>query len=120
MAPTPQPDSEVHPVVRNALRVSLSAKEYKALHDYAQRSRSLQNKLPTPARFESITRSKNKYNETAVRASLRVFLASGALMKLVDFVIGRIQKNSAQYETTLVFNVKVFKGNYRSLMCAWN
>lgn len=120
MAPTPQPDSEVHPVVRNALRVSLSAKEYKALHDYAQRSRSLQNKLPTPARFESITRSKNKYNETAVRASLRVFLASGALMKLVDFVIGRIQKNSAQYETTLVFNVKVFKGNYRLLMCVWN
>ncbi|KAL2834312.1 hypothetical protein BDW59DRAFT_46040 [Aspergillus cavernicola] len=96
MAP-PQLDPRVNPVVRNALRVSLSAKEYKALHDYAtQRSPSIQSKLPSPARFEAITRSKNKYNEAAVRASLRVFLTSGALLKLVDLIVGRIQKDSAQ------------------------
>ncbi|KAL4783999.1 hypothetical protein BJX76DRAFT_357445 [Aspergillus varians] len=96
MAPAPHPDPGVHPLVRNALRVSLSAKEYKVLHDYAQRSPSFQSKLPSPARFEAITRSKNKYNEAAVRASLRVFLASGAFMKLVDFVLGRIQKDPTQ------------------------
>ncbi|KAL4914702.1 hypothetical protein BDW62DRAFT_137207 [Aspergillus aurantiobrunneus] len=96
MAPAPSPDPAVHPVVRNALRVSLSSKEYKALYDYAQRSPSFQNKIPSPARFEAVTRSKNKYNEAAVRASLRVFLASGAFMKLVDFVVGRVQKDAAQ------------------------
>ncbi|KAL4880821.1 hypothetical protein BJY04DRAFT_190873 [Aspergillus karnatakaensis] len=95
MASAPQPDPGVHPVVCNALRVSLSAKEYKILHDYVRNSSSLQGKLPSPAKFEAITRSKNKYNEAAMRGSLRVFLASGALMKLVDFVIGRIQKNPA-------------------------
>ncbi|KAL4871924.1 hypothetical protein BDV12DRAFT_194061 [Aspergillus spectabilis] len=104
MAAASQPDPGVHLIVRNALRVSLSAKEYKILHDYLQNSPSLQSKLPSPARFETITRSKSKYNEAAVRASLRVFLASGALMKLVDFVIGRIQKGPAQKKprTTLL------------------
>ncbi|PTU19279.1 hypothetical protein P175DRAFT_0558845 [Aspergillus ochraceoroseus IBT 24754] len=97
MAPAPQLDPGVHPVVRNALRVSLSAKEYKILHDYAvQRiSPSLRTKLPTPARFEGIVRSKHKHNEAAVRASLRVFLASGAFLKLVDLVLGRIQRDQA-------------------------
>ncbi|KAI9371329.1 hypothetical protein BJX61DRAFT_31899 [Aspergillus egyptiacus] len=96
MAPTP-PDPGVNPVVRNALRISLSAKEYKILHDYAiERSPSLENKLTSPTRFEAITRSKNKYNEAAVRASLRVFLTSGALLKIVDTIIGRIQNDSSK------------------------
>ncbi|KAL4938040.1 hypothetical protein BDV06DRAFT_201818 [Aspergillus oleicola] len=99
MEPPTQPDPGVNPVVRNALRVSLSAKEYKALHDYIQRSPFLQNKLPSSAKFEAITRSKSKYNEAAVRASLRVFLASGGLMKLVDFIVGRVQKTTAQTKT---------------------
>jgi hypothetical protein len=96
--PPPLPDPGVNPVLRNALRVSLSAKEYKALHDYAVEriSPSVQGKIPSPAKFEAITRSKNKYNEAAVRASLRVFLGSGALLKLVDFIIGRIQKDPSK------------------------
>ncbi|KAL4927623.1 uncharacterized protein BDV17DRAFT_266110 [Aspergillus undulatus] len=104
MAPPPSVDAGPNPVLRNSLRVSLSAKEYKALHDYIQRSPYLQSKLPSPARFEAITRSKNKYNEAAVRSSLRVFLATGGLMKLVDFIVGRIQKNTAQMKprTTLL------------------
>ncbi|KAL2872444.1 uncharacterized protein BJX67DRAFT_8324 [Aspergillus lucknowensis] len=97
MAP-PQPDPGVNPAVRNTLRVALSAREYKALHDYAvQRvSPSIQSKIPSPARFDAITRSKNKYNEAAVRASLRVFLGSGAFLKLVDFIAGRIQHDSSK------------------------
>ncbi|KAL2800318.1 hypothetical protein BJX66DRAFT_291754 [Aspergillus keveii] len=99
--PPPQPDPGVNPVLRNALRVSLSAKEYKALHDYAvQRiSPSVQTKIPSPAKFEAITRSKNKYNEAAVRASMRVFLGSGALLKLVDFIVGRIQKDPSKKQS---------------------
>ncbi|KAL4987283.1 hypothetical protein BDW68DRAFT_111169 [Aspergillus falconensis] len=97
MPPAPQPDPGVNPVVRNALAVSLSAKEYKALHDHAQLYPSIQSKLPSPARFEAITRSKNKYNEAAVRSALRVFLGSGALLKIFKFIAGRI--STAPVET---------------------
>ncbi|KAL4965614.1 uncharacterized protein BDV14DRAFT_172376 [Aspergillus stella-maris] len=104
MAPPPQPDPGVNPVVRNALRVSLSAREYKALHEYIQRSPTLQKKLLSPAKFEAVTRSKSKYNEAAVRASLRVFLVSGGLLKVVEFIVGRVQRKSAQTKarTTLL------------------
>ncbi|PYH99621.1 hypothetical protein BO71DRAFT_479307 [Aspergillus ellipticus CBS 707.79] len=93
MASDSPPTPDLHPVVRNALRISLSAKEYRLLHEYAiQRSPSaVQNKLPAPARFEAIVRSKNKHNEAAVRASLRVFVLSSSLLKLADVLVGRIR-----------------------------
>jgi hypothetical protein len=92
MPPAPQPDPGVNPVLRNALAISLSAKEYRALHDHVQLYPSIQSKLLTPARFEAITRSKNKYNEAAVRSALRVFLGSGVALKILKFIAGRISK----------------------------
>lgn len=92
-----QPDPEgppvVHPVIRNALRISLSAKEYKLLHDCAARRApaAIQTKLPSPTRFEAIVRSKSKHNEASVRASIRVFLLSGAFLKLLDVVLRRLR-----------------------------
>ncbi|PWY73691.1 hypothetical protein BO70DRAFT_364600 [Aspergillus heteromorphus CBS 117.55] len=93
MASDSTPNTDLHPGVRNALRISLSAKEYRLLHEYAIRRTpsAIQNKLPTPSRFEAIVRSKYKYNDAAVRASLRVFLLSSSLLKLVDVVVGRIR-----------------------------
>ncbi|EAW13899.1 uncharacterized protein ACLA_069290 [Aspergillus clavatus NRRL 1] len=90
MAPA---DADTHPLVRNALRITISAKEYKRLHEYIiQRAPpSIQNKAPSPARYEALVRSKNKHNEAALRASLRVFLVSGGLLKLVDLIVRRIQ-----------------------------
>ncbi|KAL4807164.1 hypothetical protein BDV18DRAFT_113708 [Aspergillus unguis] len=109
MASAPQSDSGTHPILRNALRVSLSAKEYKALHEYAQSSPALQNKLPSPTRYEAITRSKNKYNEAAVRASLRVFLASGGLLKMVEFVVSRLRGSKVKKPRTSVLNSPNFR-----------
>ena len=93
MAPDSTPNPDLHPVVRNALRISLSAKEYKLLHDSAiQRSpSSIRNKLPSPSRFEAIVRSKNKHNEAAIRASLRTFVLSSSLLKVVDVVTDRVR-----------------------------
>lgn len=98
MASDSTPNPDLHPVVRNALRISLSAKEYKLLHDYAvQRTPSaIQNKLPSPSAFEAIVRSKNKHNEASIRASLRVFVLSSSLLKLVDVVAGRIRGDLTQ------------------------
>ncbi|BAE65085.1 unnamed protein product [Aspergillus oryzae RIB40] len=89
----PDGHAQVHPVVREALRISLSAKEYKILHDHAVRRApvKVQSKLPSPSRYEAIVRSKNKYNEAALRASIRVFLVSGALFKFVDWALARIR-----------------------------
>jgi hypothetical protein len=89
--PSESADS-VHPLARDALRVSLTPKEYRLLHDYAlARSSRIKDSLPAPSRFESIVRPRNKHNEAAVRSSLRVFLGSGAALKLADLIIARIQ-----------------------------
>ncbi|EAU34908.1 conserved hypothetical protein [Aspergillus terreus NIH2624] len=110
----PPPDSspQVHPVVRNALRISLSAKEYKLLHDYAaRRAPGLQAQLPSPAKFEAIVRSKSKYNEASVRASIRVFLLSGALLKVLELVLRRLRKEPSPKATsrTSVFRSPNFR-----------
>ncbi|PCH07029.1 hypothetical protein PENOC_021340 [Penicillium occitanis (nom. inval.)] len=95
--PNPPPEDAaapaVHPVIQNALRVSLSAKEYKVLHErILKRSLTLNNRLPSPAKYESIVRTSNKYNVAAIRASVRVFLGVSGGMSLVEAVIARIGK----------------------------
>lgn len=87
------PDPDVNPLLRHTLRFCLSSKEYKFLHDQAVKRApaAVQEKAPSPTRFEAIVRSKNRYNEAAVRASLRVFVGSGALLKLVDVVMSRMK-----------------------------
>lgn len=94
-AGTPSDSSagDIHPLARDALRISLTPKEYTLLHDYALKRTpsAVKDALPTPTRFESIVRPRSKHNEAAVRSSLRVFLLSGSAMKLADLIIGRIQ-----------------------------
>lgn len=102
--PQPSPPSEdaaapaVHPLVQNALRVSLSAKEYKAIHErIVKRSLALNNRLPTPSRYESIVRTSNKYNVAAIRASLRVFLGVSGGMSLIEAITARLGKGEMRY-----------------------
>uniref|UniRef100_A0A093VDV1 Uncharacterized protein n=1 Tax=Talaromyces marneffei PM1 TaxID=1077442 RepID=A0A093VDV1_TALMA len=94
--PNPPDDATaptVHPLIRNALRVSLSAKEYKILHErILKRSLALNSRLPTPAKYESIVRTSNKYNVAAMRASLRVFLGVSGGLSLVEAVTTRLEK----------------------------
>ncbi|PKY02817.1 hypothetical protein P168DRAFT_256521 [Aspergillus campestris IBT 28561] len=97
MASAPPADADVHPAARNALRISLSAKEYRLLYDLAtRRAPAIQSKLPPPAKFEAIVRSKNRHNEAALRTSLRVFVVSGALFKLVGLILSRIRGDQSK------------------------
>lgn len=80
---------DVDPFLRAVLRLSLTSKEYKLLHDRAPAA--LKKKAPSPARFEEIVRPKDKFNEAAIRASLRVFVGSGLLLKLVDLLSRRMK-----------------------------
>lgn len=90
-------DTNLPPVVRDALRVCLSAKEYRFLHDSAiKHTPAVQSKVPSPSRYDAIVRSKNRHGEAAVRASLRVFVGSGIVLKLADSIVSRIQGAAAK------------------------
>ena len=95
LGPGDAPD--VHPFVRTALRISLSAKEYRALYGLlAKRAPAVQGKLVSPSHYDAIVHSKNRRNEAAVRASLRVFVGTGAALKLLETIIGRIRGSTEQ------------------------
>jgi hypothetical protein len=77
--------STADPILRNALRYTISAKEYETLHKYIiSRSKVLKRNAPTVARVEKLVErpGRDDYNAAAVRASLRVFVATGAALKL--------------------------------------
>ena len=100
MSPPPSSEGRVSakstadPILRNALRYTISAKEYETLHKYIiSRSKVLKRNAPTVARVEKIIDTKastgekyNDYNASAVRASARVFIASAAAFKIWGIV----------------------------------
>jgi hypothetical protein len=83
------PPSSTSAFLQAGLRVSLSAKEYKLLHERVIKRcpSTVQAGLPTPSEFDAIVNPKDSYNEDAIRASLRVFLATGIGSKLFNSVI---------------------------------
>lgn len=81
-------DPSIDPVLRNTLRYTISAKEYKLLHDYLiSRSPSpLKKRALQPTKYEAVVKSRDDYNAAAIRAALRVFLATGTGLKVWDIV----------------------------------
>ena len=130
-APSVTARSTTDPILRNALRYTISAREYATLHKYViSRSRALKKRAPTVdavqrimegtrGRAPSVSRGKGKsrdgedertaavrgaddYNARAVRHSIRVFVATGALMKLWELVSARLMGKQKEYaEPTL-------------------
>lgn len=83
---------DVHPAVRAAARLCLSAKEYRVLHDIAsKRAPSLQRKLPSSLSNDPTPYARNRHNLAALRASLRVFAGSGIALKLAEMIVSRVQ-----------------------------
>lgn len=76
--------STTDPILRNALRYTISAKEYQTLHKYIiSRSKVLKRNTPTVSQVERLVErpGRDDHNAAAVRASLRVFLASATGLK---------------------------------------
>lgn len=85
--------STADPILRNALRYSISAKEYETLHKYIiSRSKVLKRNAPTVAKVERLVErpGRDDYNASAVRAASRVFVATGASLKLYGLVMERV------------------------------
>lgn len=92
----PDPDEPVHHVVRDICRITLTSKEYRFLHDHAiQRGpTALREKTPSPSRYDEIIKTGSRYNYTALRSSIRVFLGTGAALKLASFIAERLQRRA--------------------------
>ncbi|PNY28747.1 Uncharacterized protein TCAP_01331 [Tolypocladium capitatum] len=82
------------PVLRNALRYTVSAREYAALHKYVlSRSRALRRGAPSPASVDKALQPRkggDDRNATAVRHALRVFAAAWAGIKGWEAVARRL------------------------------
>ncbi|KAK7964507.1 hypothetical protein PG988_011481 [Apiospora saccharicola] len=106
------------PVLRNAIRYTMSPREYESLHKYVlSRSRVLRRRAPSVLAVEKYAESGNddavakpkgkgkgkdassvggggrgdSYNARAVRHALRVFVATNLGMKAYDMVMSRIK-----------------------------
>ena len=94
-SPPPSPPrggAKVDPILRNALRYTISEKEYKTLHEYliTRSPNAVRKRAPEPPRYNAIVQSKDDYNAAAIRASFRLFVASEAGLKIWDLFSTRI------------------------------
>ncbi|KAB2568880.1 hypothetical protein BFW01_g2968 [Lasiodiplodia theobromae] len=99
-----KPD-KLDPVVRNALRYTLSAREYKLLHQYliSRAPPAARQRAPPPRRYEAIVKATDDYNAAAVRASLRLGLSSYAALKLWEIVSTRFLSKRTTVRPKLPF-----------------
>ncbi len=93
MAPSPSSSGsgsgpDVDPVLRNAIRYTISAREYKTLHEWLikQSPKALRSRAPTPSKYDASLKSKDDYNAAAVRASLRIFLSAQTGLYVWDVI----------------------------------
>ncbi|KAI0129813.1 hypothetical protein BJ170DRAFT_617682 [Xylariales sp. AK1849] len=116
-----QPRSAADPILRNALRYTISAREYDSLHKYViSRSRLLKRRAPSANAVEKymnggnptreidgrVAKGKGKardggagsagnrgdtYNARAIRHALRVFVATGLGMKVYEVLMARLK-----------------------------
>ncbi|KAL8981279.1 MAG: hypothetical protein Q9205_003890 [Flavoplaca limonia] len=89
--PSPVP-SRGDPILRNVLRYTVSAKEYKALHHYliTRSPPAVRKRAPPPANVKSIAEASDEHNAAAIRASLRVFIASQTALQIWDRITTRL------------------------------
>ncbi|KAF3491111.1 uncharacterized protein GIQ15_00628 [Arthroderma uncinatum] len=77
---------------RTVLQLLCSGDEYRFLHECAIQKlpQSIQDRTYSPATYNGIVKSKDKYTTAALRSSIRVFLLTRVGMKLLDFITQRI------------------------------
>ncbi|KAH7401074.1 hypothetical protein DE146DRAFT_693911 [Phaeosphaeria sp. MPI-PUGE-AT-0046c] len=77
----------IDPVLRNALRYTISAKEYELLHQYLlSRAPAVKKRTPHPKRFDAISKGPDDYNVAAIRASLRLGVATFSGLKAWELI----------------------------------
>ncbi|KAL1301775.1 hypothetical protein AAFC00_005972 [Neodothiora populina] len=83
----------IDPILQNALRYTVSAREYRLLHEYLlSRTSATRKRTPQPRRYEAIVehQSGSDFNVTTVRLALRIFTAAYVGFQGWDYVMRRI------------------------------
>jgi len=88
-SPPPSPAKvKADPILRNALRYTISAKEYKTLHQYliTRSPPAVRRRALPPSSYASIVQTSDDYNGAAVRAALRIFVVTQTSLKLWELI----------------------------------
>ena len=92
-SPPPSPAQiKTDPILRNALRYTLSAKEYKTFHQYliSRSPTAVRTRALAPPKYAALVQTKDDYNGAAIRASLRAFIATQTSLKLWELIKGSL------------------------------
>ncbi|KAL8925419.1 MAG: hypothetical protein Q9208_003511 [Pyrenodesmia sp. 3 TL-2023] len=113
--------SKVDPVLRNALRYTISAKEYKTLHEYlvTRSPTGLRKRAPPPAKVDALSRASDDRNAAAIRASLRVFIASQIGLQIWDLITTRLLARGPTKAAEFVYNAMDNEGWFRNKPWWW-
>lgn len=86
--PSSPSKSKVDPILRNALRYTLSKEEYDALYSYVRTRapKSIQRRARHLRSYSAVVQKGDDYTASTVRASLRVFILSQAGLKVWDLI----------------------------------
>ncbi|KAM0800268.1 hypothetical protein BDR22DRAFT_782073, partial [Usnea florida] len=91
--PPPSPAQiKADPILRNALRYTLSAEEYETFHQYliSRSPTAVKRRAPAPPKYTALVQTKDEYNGAAIRASLRVFVVTQTSLKLWELIKGSL------------------------------
>lgn len=84
----PQP---IDPILRNALRYTISAREYQYLHAYLlSRAPVVKKRSLTPKRYDVIAKGPDDYNVAAIRASLRLGVLTFSGLKAWELISAKL------------------------------
>lgn len=87
--PSNKPE-RIDPILRNALRYTVSPREYQLLHQYLlSRAPAVRKRTLPPRRYDAIAKGSDDYNAAAIRASLRLAVVTFSSLKAWDFITSR-------------------------------
>jgi len=77
----------IDPVLRNALRYTISPREYELLHQYLlSRAPAVKKRTLPPKKYDAIAKGTDDYNAAAIRASLRLAVVTFSGLKAWELV----------------------------------
>lgn len=92
--PQPSPPGKpkpIDPILRNALRYTISAKEYQLLHQYLlSRAPVVKKRSIHPKRYDAIVKGPDDYNVAAFRAALRLGIVTLSGLKAWEVIKTRL------------------------------
>jgi hypothetical protein len=93
--PAPR-EKALDPIVRNALRYTLSPREYQLLHQHLlSRAPAIRTRTPPPNKYAATVQARDDYNAAAVRAGLRFAVLAFSTLKAWDLVKARFLARGA-------------------------